>query len=113
MQVDTTGNKLVFDASRAGAPISYVVPTTYTTIETYGGPGAATKYGKISFRGKLYTPESTENWGIYFPSLSRQSRPNFEVTGDVPTFSVDFAAETPSGWEKPYQIFNFDTGVTA
>lgn len=113
VQVDTTNNKLIFESSLAGAPISYTVPTTYTTIESYGGANSPTSYGKISFRGKLFSPESTDNWGIYFPSLSRQSRPNFELTGDVPTLSIDFAAETPSGWPKPYQIVNFDTGVVS
>ena len=110
VQIDTANNKLVFHSSLAGAPVSYTAPTTYTTIQAYGGPGTATKYGKISFRGKLFTPESTENWGIYFPSLSRNGRPNFEITGEVPELSIPFAAETPSGWEKPYQIVNFDTG---
>lgn len=113
VQVDTTGNKLVLHADRAQAPISYTVPITYSSIRAYGGPGAATKYGKISFRGKLYTPESTDNWAVWFPSLSRKSRPNFDLSEDVPTLSVEFSAETPAGWGVPYVIYNLDTGVVA
>ncbi|MEL7315439.1 MAG: hypothetical protein AAFN08_10835 [Cyanobacteria bacterium J06559_3] len=113
VQVDTTNNKLVLHADRANAPISYSVPTNYTSIQAYGGAGTATKYGKISFLGKLHTPESTDNWVIYFPSLSRKSRPNIDLSEDVPTLSVEFAAETPSGWEQPFETFNLDTGVTA
>lgn len=113
VQVDITNNNLVFNSTEAGAPISYIVPTDYTSIEAYGGASNPTRYGKISFRGKLFSTESTENLGIYFPSLSRNSRPSIELTGDTPTLTIEFAAETPSGWEVPYQIFNFDTGVTS
>lgn len=113
VQVETTSNDLIFAAGLAGAPVSYTVPVEYSTIEAYGGTGATSSFGKIEFRGKLYSPESTDNWAIYFPSLSRNSRPNIELTGDVPTLSIDFAAETPSGWDKPYVIYNLDTGVLA
>ena len=113
VQVDTTNNKLVFNSTEAGAGISYIVPIDYTSIESYGGANSPTSYGKISFRGKLFSTESTENWGIYFPSLSRNSRPSIELTSDTPTLTIEFAAETPSGWPVPYQIFNFDTGVTS
>lgn len=113
VQVDTTTNKLVFHADLAGAPISYSVPTTYASIETYGGANTPTNYGKISFRGKLMTPESTGNWGIYFPSLTRQGEPSFALSGEASEFSLEFAAGTPSGWKKPYQIINLDTGIVA
>lgn len=111
--VDTTGNKLVFNAEQAGAPVSYSIGTDYTSIEAYGSAGNSTKYGKIAMRGRLYTPESTNNWYIYFPSLSRQSRPSINLGDDVPSLEITFAAETPPGWEQPFAIYNLDTGVAA
>lgn len=107
--VDTTNNKLIFNSAQAGAPISYTVPVTYAAIESFGGAGAATKYGDISFRGKVYSTEQSAQWPIYFPKLQRNGRPSIAFAGDVPILEIPFIAVTPSGWEQPYQILNPDT----
>ncbi|HIK16132.1 MAG TPA: hypothetical protein IGS53_12725 [Leptolyngbyaceae cyanobacterium M33_DOE_097] len=111
--VDTTNTKLVFNAAQAGAPITYTVPVTYASVETYGGSGTLTRYGNIEFYGKLYSPESTDEFQIYFPNLQRSSRPTITIADDVPTLEIQFGAIAPAGWEEPYKVSNLDTAVLA
>lgn len=107
--VDTTNNKLIFHSSQAGAPITYTVPQTLATVQIYGGSGSPTAYGNIEFWGKVYSPEATAEWQIYFPNLQRKSRPSITIQNDVPTLEVEFGAVAPSGWSDPYKLLNLDT----
>lgn len=109
--VDTTNNKLVFNEAQKSAPITRTTPVTHSTIQAYGGPGTAVKYGDVAFRGQVYSTEQTEQWPIYFPKLARNGRPNLAFAGDVPVLEIPFIAVTPSGWDKPYQILNPDTAA--
>ena len=108
---DTTNNLLLTDAGLVGASVSYLIPTAYNGISVYGGRSDQTGYGKIAFRGKLFTTEGNNDWGIYFPQLSRKSRPTIDLSADVPELSIDFTPEIPAGWDEPYVIYNLDTGT--
>ena len=111
VQVDTTGNDLIFHSSAAGRAISYTVPYTFTG-KAYGGPGAATPLGELVFRGYTYD-FGNERSLIEFPNLSIINVVELPLTGDVPTFSLEFLAAVPSGWDKPYRLLEEATNTAA
>ncbi len=107
--VDTTNNKLIFNAAQAGAPIVYTVPSTLTSVEGYGGSGTLPRIGNLEFYGKIYSPTAMQGMHVYFPQLQRKSRPTITIADDVPTLEIEFGAIAPAGWEEPYKILNLNT----
>jgi hypothetical protein len=105
-QVDTTNKKLIFHSSDAGATVQYVIPKTYTTIETIGYENTADSFGKLSFLGKGYGPEFPNGIMIYLPNITRSSIVSIDTSSDVPEFSIDFDANVPAGKRTPHQYFN-------
>lgn len=102
--VDGTNNKLVFHSSDAGKTVAYTLPVAQTNVGYYGGTRAASadSYGTIEFWGTLFGTEDR----IYFPSLDFSTRPSLNFAGDVATLEVEFSANTPSGADFPYTIYN-------
>jgi hypothetical protein len=109
VQVDTTGNDLIFNAAAAGRTITYTVPYTFSG-KAYGGPGAATPLGELVFRGYTYD-FGTERTLIEFPKLSLINVVELPLTGDVPTFSLEMLAAVPDGWDKPYRMLEEATAA--
>lgn len=109
--VDTTNNKLVFNAAQAGAAIAYTVPSTLATVQGYGGSGNLSTIGNIEFWGKIYSPTASQGMLIYFPNLQRSTRPTLTLSNDVPTLECEYGAIAPSGWTEPYKILNLNTAT--
>ncbi|MEX0271397.1 hypothetical protein AB3R30_19840 [Leptolyngbyaceae cyanobacterium UHCC 1019] len=107
--VDTTGTKLVFNVAQAGAPVTYTVPVTLTSVEAYGGSGTLSKIGNLEFNGIIYSPEASQGIPISFPLLQRKTRPTMTISNDVPEFEIEFGAIPPVGWDEPYKILNRNT----
>lgn len=101
-QYDSTNGELVFHPSAEGHTITYTKPVTYATIKGFGGEGAATALGRMVFRGKVYGFGSEESL-IEFPALDLINVTELPLTGEVPTFSLEFLAAIPSGWSHPYR----------
>ncbi|MBD1918851.1 MULTISPECIES: hypothetical protein [Cyanophyceae] len=93
---------LVFHSSAEGHTITYTKPTTYTNIKGFGGAGNATALGRLTFRGKVFGFGSEESL-IEFPALDLINVTELPLTGEVPTFSMEFLAAIPSGWSHPYR----------
>jgi hypothetical protein len=100
--VDTTNNKLVFNAADAGKTISYTLPVTHTSGKSLGG-AINDQYGALSFYGTIYGPE----WTIYFPNLTRKTMPSITLNGDVASLEVEFTANLVPGYDAPYKIYKF------
>lgn len=101
-QYDTTAGELVFHASAEGHTITYTKPVTAATVKGFGGAGAATALGRMTFRGKVYGWGNEESL-IEFPALDLVNVTELALTGEVPTFSLEFLAAIPSGWSHPYR----------
>lgn len=109
VQANTTANKLILDEDASGRTISYTVPYVFTG-KAYGGPGDATPLGELVFRGYTYD-FGTERSLIEFPKLSIINVVELPLTGDVPTFSLEFLAAVPDGWDKPYRLLEEATNT--
>jgi len=101
-QFDTAAGELKFHASAEGHTITYTKPVTYTEVKGFGGAGTATALGRMVFRGKVYGFGSEESL-IEFPALDLINVTELPLTGEVPTFSLEFLAAIPSGWSHPYR----------
>lgn len=100
VQVDTATGKLIFHADALGNA-TYTKPVSYASVKGFGGAGAATALGRMCFRGKVYGWD--EDSLIEFPALDLVNITELPLTGDVPTFKLDFLAAIPSGWSHPYR----------
>jgi hypothetical protein len=109
VQVNTTTNKLIFHATAAGRSITYTKPYTFTG-KGYGGDGAATELGTLAFRAKVFDFGAEFSY-IEFPSISLTNVVELPITGDVPTFSLEFLAAVPSGWSHPYRLLEVATAA--
>jgi hypothetical protein len=99
---------ITLSATYINAPISYSYDRSYASIETIGVESNVTKYGKLSFSGLLYGPSFPDGVVIVIPDISRKSDPEL-ATGDVPRFTVEYSANVPTGFNKPFKMFNLAT----
>jgi len=111
--VDGTGNKLVFNAAQAGASIAYPKFTSYSSVADIGGPSGADTWGNFEFYGKVFIPSISAGAIIYFPTVTIATEPTITVNDGVPELAIECGLTTPSGWNKPYRIFNMDEAVAA
>jgi len=102
--VDATAKKLIFHSSDAGAPFSYLINKTYSSLPSIGYESEATNFGSLSFIGRGYGPEFPQGIFIYIPQINRIKAPSMK-TGDVPEFQMEFACATPAGKRVPHQFF--------
>ncbi|HEY9877786.1 MAG TPA: hypothetical protein V6D29_04985 [Leptolyngbyaceae cyanobacterium] len=100
VQVDTATNKLVFHAEALGN-VTYTKPVSYANVKGFGGAGPSISLGRMCFRGKVYGWD--ENSLVEFPALDLTNITELPLTGDVPTFKLDFLAAVPQGWSHPYR----------
>jgi hypothetical protein len=104
--IDTTANKLIFNAAQAKAPVQYQIPATKTNYEYYGGPGVATKWGQFEFVAEVYSPLRPEQDFIRFPEVEIVGRPNWVFSNDVPEIVIAAEPKIPAGWEEPFEYIN-------
>lgn len=109
VKVDTTGTKLVFASSEAGAVVQYSVRKTYTTIESIGKESTYDKFGKLAFSGIISGTEFAAGMQIVVPQLSRVSTPALTITGELAKLEIDFRASVAPGFRSVFQLYNLDT----
>lgn len=101
VQVNTTTGTLVFHADAEGHTITWTKPMSYASVKGFGGSGSATALGRMCFRGKVYGWD--EESLVEFPALDLVNVTELPLTGEVPTFSLQFLAAIPDGWSHPYR----------
>lgn len=90
------------------APITYHFEKSYANIETIGVETDAQQYGKLAFSGIGYGPEFPQGIVIVVPEVTRNSSPSL-ATDDVPRFTVEYSANVPTGFTKPFRFYNLAT----
>lgn len=109
VQINTASGMLVFHEDAAGHPISYTRPYAFAG-KGYGGQGSAQSLGELVFRAKTYDFGDEEGL-IEFPKLSLTNVVEQPITGDVPTYSLEFLAAVPAGWSHPYRFLELATAA--
>lgn len=104
--IDTTANKLIFNAAQANAPIQYQIPVTKENFQYYGGAGVSTKWGQFEFSGEVYSPLRPSPDFIRFPMVEIVGRPTWAFTNDVPEIVITAEPSIPAGWEEPFEYIN-------
>lgn len=95
-------------ADYPNAPITYHFEKSYANIETIGVESEAKQYGKLAFSGVGYGPEFPKGIVIVVPEITRNSSPSL-ATDDVPRLTVEYSANVPSGFTKPFRFYNLAT----
>ena len=90
------------------APITYHFEKSYANIETIGVETDAKQYGKLAFSGIGYGPEFPQGIVIVVPEVTRNSSPSL-ATDDVPRLTVEYSANVPAGFNKPFRFYNLAT----
>lgn len=90
------------------APITYHFEKSFANIETIGVESEAKQYGKLAFSGVGYGPEFPKGVVIVVPEITRNSSPSL-ATDDVPRLTVEYSANVPSGFTKPFRFYNLAT----
>lgn len=98
-------------ADYPNAPITYHFKKSYASIETIGVETNAKQYGKLAFSGIGYGPEFPNGIVIVVPEVTRNSSPSL-ATDDVPRLTVEYSANVPSGFNKPFRFYNLATVST-
>ena len=99
---------ITLSATYINAPVTYHYDKSYASIETIGVESTITEYGKLAFSGVGFGPEFPEGIIIVVPELTRNTTPSL-ATDDVPRLTVEYSANVPSGFNKPFQFYNLAT----
>lgn len=99
---------ITLGSTYANAPITYHFEKSYASISTIGVESTFTKYGKLAFSGVGFGPEFPQGIIIVVPEITRKTTPSL-ATDDVPRLTVEYSANTPSGFNKPFQFYNLAT----
>lgn len=99
-------DKIVFEASRAGASVIVNYHKAYTAIESLGVTN--NPVGEIGFAGRLIGPRFAVGPLFYIPKMSRIS--GFQFGGE--NSQITYRATAKAGFAKPI-IFAFDVPLAA
>jgi hypothetical protein len=104
---------LTFNAADAGAPISYLRPTVYSTVEALGVTPTPEFVGDMECwviaKSGAYYPVGTE---LYFRHLSRATGNNGMNFEQSPVQGgLAFAAIAPPWNPMPFEVYNMSTAI--
>lgn len=102
---------LTFNAAQAGAEIAYPLYSPYATVQDLGGPSGGESWGEFEFFGKILVPSVTAGLIIHIPKATIAEDPSITIDDSVPTVAVVCGMGTPTGWDKPYRLFNMSTAT--
>lgn len=108
-QYSVSAGSIVFNTADAGKVVTYSALKSFSSVPTVGVESGADEYGALTFEGLLYTPEGNR-YGIQLGSLTRVGSPSISITGDLAQLTIPFRAGVPTGWRKPFRLFNL-TGL--
>jgi hypothetical protein len=109
VQLDNTGTKLIFHSSQAGAPIDIPIFATASSVQYYGGPGTAVKFGQFELWAEVYLAGISQKVIRHYPQCELISDAAMTIDNTIQTVQVDLSVAIPSGWEKPYAEYNLAT----
>ncbi|MGD1941873.1 MAG: hypothetical protein ACFB0G_11230 [Leptolyngbyaceae cyanobacterium] len=105
--VDTTGNKLVFNAAQAGLAIFYPRYDVFATYEDIGGPTGFSSWGEFALFGEIIDPSNGGARYIFRAAkCSLSGKAPFTVNDSVPTLSVPLAFGAPAGEDTGIHLIN-------
>jgi hypothetical protein len=107
--LDAANTKLVFNAAQAGAPIDIPIMATATSIQYYGGPGTATKFGIFELWAEVYLAGISQKVIRHYPLCELISDAALTIDNSIQTVQLDLSVGIPNGWEKPYAEYNLAT----
>lgn len=110
-EFQATAGLLIFDASLAGATVSYVYDATYSSIEAIGVADDYDKFGKLQFSGILGGTEFDEGIQLVCPELNRTTTPELNISEGLVELQVEYKLGLPAGERLPFKMYNLDTGV--
>jgi hypothetical protein len=113
VQIDTANNELVFFAGEEGETISYTVPRAVTSANKYGGSGAKTALGRLSFRCVSFGLDGSVSEYLHYPALDIVTPPTITRSGEIPELSMELLASTPDGWSDPFEVIDASSIVWA
>ncbi|MGL4617876.1 MAG: hypothetical protein ACRCZS_02280 [Chroococcidiopsis sp.] len=70
-RVDSTNNKLIFNAAQAGAPIAYTLIKNYASLQTLGKEQGAAQLNTIAFEGLVNSENDNEVMKLVIPRMIR------------------------------------------
>lgn len=112
--VDTTGNKLVFNAAQAGLPIFYPRYKTFSSYEDIGGPSGFTTWGTFALFGEIIDPANGGARMIFrAASVTLTGKASFTLDDGVPELSVPLAFGAPAGEDSGIHLINKFGAVAA
>jgi hypothetical protein len=112
MQLVDADTKLVFNVAQAGAPLDIPIWATEATIQYYGGPGVAAKFGIFEMWAEVYLAGISTNVLRHYPLCEIISDAPLTIDNSVQAVQLNIAVGVPSGWQKPYAEYNMAT-ITA
>ena len=103
------GGVLTFDASAAGALVTYTYDRTCTTVDTIFVEDTADDFGKLIFTGIASGTEFGDGVQIVIPELTRVSTPTLNIDGTTTTLEVEFSANVLPGKRRPFELYRLDS----
>lgn len=105
--VGVSTGTLTFDASYAGAPVVYTVPSPIAACETIGGPGTKTTFGALELFFEVYGEADypSDLWW-HFPLVTRDGTPSYNLSDSPIKLEMRFGVSDIPGQDKPYRIIN-------
>jgi len=105
--VDTTDNKLVFNAAQAGVNIFYPKYQTATAYQDIGGPTGFSSWGQFVLFGEIIDPSNGSDRYIFrCPQVTTTGKASFTLDDGVPELSVPVAFGAPTGEDTGVHLIN-------
>jgi hypothetical protein len=103
-EFQVTAGKLVFHSSAVGLSVVVWYTKTETALPIIGGTNPDSTYGEMSFSGILKGTRQRKR--IYVPRIVRTGDKKLGVSSKVESAELSYKCLTPSGWSKPYAIWD-------
>jgi hypothetical protein len=103
-EFQVTAGKLVFHSGAAGLSVVVWSTKTETALLVIGGTNPDTSYGEMSFSGILKGTRQRKR--LYIPRIVRTGDKKLGVSSKVETAEMQYKCLTPSGWSKPYVMWD-------
>jgi hypothetical protein len=103
-EFQVTAGKLTFHSSAVGLSVVVWYTKTETALPLIGGTNPDSSYGEMSFSGILKGTRQRKR--IYLPRITRTGDRKLGVSAKVETAELQYKCLTPSGWSKPYAIWD-------
>lgn len=106
-KVETSGTKLVFPSTLAGAKILYRLFKTQTAIDAIGVSQTPQLLNEFSFSGVTFGDSETGQFKIYIPKATKAGIPSFNPS-DVTKIEIDYELVTTTDNPLPFILTPYE-----